>query len=148
MNITKEKTAAEKAKDMKKNLFIAMSLSVVLGLGWGLGLAATSSSVVELTTTFQVIFSIFVGMQGVLIFFLHGVRNKDARDLWKRSLVTHSKHLFSSLKGTSVTSSVHGTDSNAYSTLPRSTLPRGTKKIDLFVSQGKSNAEDTKVESE
>ena len=145
-SVMKEKTTAEKSKEMKKNLFIAMSLSVVLGLGWGLGLAATSSSVVGLTVTFQVIFSIFVGMQGVLIFVLHGVRNKDARDIWKKTLVTRSKYLFSSLKGTSVAYSLRGTDSDGFSTLPRSTLPRRTKKVDLSVAPETSTAEETKVD--
>ena len=145
-SVMKKKTTAERAKEMKKNLFIAMSLSVVLGLGWGLGLAATSSSVVGLTVTFQVIFSIFVGMQGVLIFVLHGVRNKDARDLWKKTLVTRSKYLFSSLKGTSVAYSLRGTDSDAFSTLPRSTLPGGTKKANLSVAPETSTVEETKVD--
>ena len=145
-SVMKEKTTAEKSKEMKKNLFIAMSLSVVLGLGWGLGLAATSSSVVGLTVTFQVIFSIFVGMQGVLIFVLHGVRNKDARDLWKKTLVTRSKYLFASLKGTSAAYSLRGTDSDAFSTLPRSTLPRGTKKANLSIAPETSTAEETKVD--
>ena len=145
-SVLKEKTTAEKSKEMRKNLFIAMSLSVVLGLGWGLGLAATSSSVVGLTVTFQVIFSIFVGMQGVLIFVLHGARNKDARDLWKKTLVARSKHLFSSLKSTSVAYSLRGTDSDAFSTLPRSTLSRGTKKVDLSLDSERSTAEETKVD--
>ena len=145
-SVMKEKMTAEKSMEMKKNLYIAMSLSVVLGLGWGLGLAATSSSVVGLTVTFQVIFSIFVGMQGVLIFVLHGVRNKDARDIWKKTLVTRSKHLFSSLKGTSVAYSLRGTDSDGFSTLPRSTLPRRTKKIDSSVAPETSTVEETKVD--
>ena len=145
MNVMKEKTTAERAKEMKKNFIIAMSLSVVLGLGWGLGLAATSSSVVGLTVTFQVIFSIFVGMQGVLIFVLHGVRNKDARELWTRTLVTRSKHLVSSLKGSSVEYSHrgYGTDSDAFSTLPHSPL---SKNINLYVAYEKGTSEETKVD--
>ena len=67
----------------KRLAIIALGLSVVFGLGWGLGLAATSSDVEEVTFTFQVIFSIFVGSQGILIFILHGLRSPDARLVWK-----------------------------------------------------------------
>ena len=145
MNEMMDNDASGRAKEMRKNLFIAISLSVMLGLGWGLGLAATSSSVVGLTVTFQVIFSIFVGMQGVLIFVLHGLRNKDARDLWTRALVTPSKHLFSSLKGSSAEYSLrgYGTDSDAFSTLSHPPL---SKNIYLSVAPEKSIAEETKVD--
>ena len=67
----------------KENLIIALSLAVVFGLGWGFGLLTTSSSIEGLTITFQVIFSIFVGAQGALLFLLHGVRNPDVRAVWK-----------------------------------------------------------------
>ena len=149
MNTMKDKTASEKAKEMKKNFIIAMSLSVVLGLGWGLGLAATSSSVVGLTVTFQVIFSIFVGMQGVLIFVLHGVRNKDARDLWRNNLVTRSKRFISNLRSSSGIYSVRGTDSTAFNSLPRSTVSgHRSAKVDLSESvvQSSSNSEASKVD--
>ena len=59
-----------------------MCLSVVLGLGWGLGLLSTSSDLVELSFTFQVIFSIFVGSQGVLVFILYGLRSTEFRQTW------------------------------------------------------------------
>ena len=67
---------------MKTNFTIAATLAVVFGLGWALGLAATSLPVKELTLTFQVLFSIFVGAQGILLFLLHGVRNQDIRKVW------------------------------------------------------------------
>ena len=73
-------------KAYKNNLFIAMSLAVVLGLGWGFGLLATSST--SITRTFQIFFSIFVGAQGILLFLLHGLRNSDARKLWKNCLTS------------------------------------------------------------
>lgn len=73
-------------KYIKENIIIALSLAVVFGLGWGFGLLATSYPVEALTITLQVIFSIFVGAQGVLLFVLHGVRNSDAQRLWKNWL--------------------------------------------------------------
>ena len=79
-----ENSSVENTRSLKKMFVIAMSLTVVLGLGWGFGLAATSSNLVELTFTFQLIFSIFIGSQGVVIFLLHGVRNADFRKVWMK----------------------------------------------------------------
>ncbi len=86
MNVLKEKekTSTENVREFKVKFIIALSLAVVLGLGWVFGLVATSSNVVELTFTLQIIFGVFVGSQGVLIFILHGVRNKDFREFWAR----------------------------------------------------------------
>ena len=80
---------------MKTNFTIAATLAVVFGLGWALGLAATSLPVKELTLTFQIIFSFFVGFQGILIFALHGVRNQDIRKLWTQwfTVIGHKSHL-------------------------------------------------------
>ncbi len=78
-------TTGEKgnAEQVRRFALIAIGLSVVFGLGWGLGLAASSSDIEELTFVFQVLFSVFVGSQGVIIFVLHGLRSKDARLVWK-----------------------------------------------------------------
>ena len=66
-----------------KQLFImAMILSVNFGLGWALGLVATADLPREFYLTFVYIFSLFVGMQGVLIFLLHCARSAVARNFW------------------------------------------------------------------
>ena len=67
-----------------KNATIAFSLAILFGLGWGLGLAASGTPSVEATFTLQLLFTIFVGCQGILIFVLHGVRKAEARDEWKK----------------------------------------------------------------
>ena len=72
-----------KLQDTKKKAFIAIGLATVLGLGWGFGLLATSSDLREVTLAFQIIFSIFVGCQGLLLFILHGLRPVEARKVWK-----------------------------------------------------------------
>ena len=108
------------AQELRKNFVVALSLGVVLGLGWGFGLVATSSDLVALTFTFQVIFSIFVGSQGVLIFVFHGLRNAEFREFWKKCpQKTHSK-LSSSVERTN-TAKVNAIeqDSIALSTLPK-----------------------------
>lgn len=71
------------AQVVKRNLMVAVGLSLVFGLGWGLGLAATTSDAREVTFTFQVVFSLFVGGQGVLVFIFHGIRSPDFRRTWR-----------------------------------------------------------------
>ena len=82
------KDIRSKIKAYKAKFTVAAILAVMFGLGWTLGLAATSVPVKEFSLTFQILFSIFVGAQGVLIFFLHGVRNQDIRKLWKKWFTT------------------------------------------------------------
>ena len=77
-------------KHFKESLVIALSLAVVFGLGWGFGLLASSYPIEAVTITFQVIFSVFVGAQGILLFLLHGIRNSDARHVWKNWLTSVS----------------------------------------------------------
>ena len=67
-------------------MVIAVGLATLLGLGWGFGLAASGTTVNELTFTFQLLFSLFIGLQGVVLFVLHGVRKQEARDQWKEWL--------------------------------------------------------------
>ena len=76
-------TNPDKLQEAKKKAFIAIGLATVLGLGWGFGLLATSSDLRGLTLAFQIIFSIFVGCQGLLLFVLHGLRSAEARKEWK-----------------------------------------------------------------
>ena len=138
LSAIKDKTKAEKTREIKNNFIIAMSLAIVLGLGWTLGLLATSFPSVEVTTAFQVLFSIFVGMQGVLIFCLHAVRNSDARNVWKQCFAltgrkSRLKFLVPSNTASTGTSAHQyvATNSIGLSTLPCSTLPRDKMKVDL-----------------
>lgn len=73
--------------EYSKILFMAMILSVNFGLGWAFGLLATAEFPEEVYLTFVYLFSIFVGVQGILIFLLHCVRANAARQLWKRWLL-------------------------------------------------------------
>ena len=82
---------------VKKNLLIAVGLSLLFGLGWGFGLTATSSGTKEATFAFQLLFSIFVGLQGVLILFFHGIRSPEFRQVWASSFCLKKKQkIFSS----------------------------------------------------
>ena len=88
-----QRSKADKQQKLKifQNFVVAITLAVVLGLGWGIGLLATSHNVQALTITFQIVFSIFVGLQGVLIFLLHGICNADARKLWGDAFLCQRK---------------------------------------------------------
>ena len=70
------------AKVIRRNVFTAVIFSLLFGLGWGVGLAATSSDVKEVTFFFQVVFSMFVGAQGILFLIFHGFRSNDFRRVW------------------------------------------------------------------
>ena len=110
-----------KIKAYKAKFTIAAILAVMFGLGWTLGLAATSVPAKEFSLTFQILFSIFVGAQGVLIFLLHGVRNQDIRKLWKKWFKTvGSKSHLSTIISSFLTSEVGraGGDSSDLSILP------------------------------
>ena len=110
---------------MQTNFTIAATLAVVFGLGWALGLAATSLPVKELTLTFQILFSIFVGVQGILLFLLHGVRNKDIRNIWIQcfAAIGRKSHLASMISSTKTSSAGMETSRAAQNTDGVSTLP-------------------------
>jgi hypothetical protein len=118
----KEKTDfKDKLKSAKKQVAIAVGLATLFGLGWGLGLAASGTTVNELTFTFQLLFSLFVGLQGVILFVLHGVRKQEARGQWKEWLTkvtSKSMQLYSIAKSAST-----ATDSR----IEMSTLQSGEK---------------------
>ena len=84
--LTRKKTAVrvntDKRQNFRQKFFVSVGLSLLLGLGWGFGLTATSSDLKELTFALQIIFSLFVGSQGVLIFVFHGLRSPQFRLVW------------------------------------------------------------------
>ena len=113
-----------KLRAIRQKVVIALTLSLVFGLGWGLGLLATSTRVIgitigfqAITIGFQVIFTLFVGAQGLLMLIFHGFRSEEAREVWKQWLnfvTCRHKKAYSSGASTS-------------DTMKRSTFP-GTRK--------------------
>lgn len=122
VNFKEKADFKDKLKSAKKQVAIAIGLTTLFGLGWGFGLAASGITVNELTFTFQLLFSLFVGLQGVILFVLHGVRKPEARGQWKEWLTkvsSKSMQLYSNAKSAST-----ATDSQ----IKMSTLQRGEKK--------------------
>ena len=119
---------------VRKNATIAFGLAVLFGLGWGFGLAASSSPSEEATFVLQLLFTIFVGCQGLLIFVLHGIRKAEARNEWKRwffTVISKTPDLYSSRKKLDSTP----TASNLNVTSPSSTKyisKTGTQPTDAF----------------
>ncbi len=69
---------------LKQHFIIALTLSLLFGLGWGVGLAATSSiPVAELSYTLQTVFVLLTSFQGLWIFMMNCVRPEEARRVWQ-----------------------------------------------------------------
>ena len=72
-------------KLVKQNLLAAVMLSVLFGLGWGIGLAATTGiSNVGVRDFFSALFIICTAFQGVMVFCLQTVRSKEVRNTWSK----------------------------------------------------------------
>ncbi len=106
---------------VRRRLLIVVVLSLLFGLGWAFGLIGSSSLPEEVFIPAQYIFSIFVGLQGVFIFFFHGIRSPDAREEWKRwwYTVTGRAEQYRVLYTTSITGLLPRTK-NAYAQRPAS----------------------------
>ena len=68
---------------VKQQFLVAVTLSILFGLGWGLGLLATekvyASAIKDL---FASLFVILTTPQGLLIFIVHCLRSRDIRRVW------------------------------------------------------------------
>ena len=84
----RQKDSAEDRKSrvkIKQQLIAAATLSVIFGLGWGIGLLATEGiRVVALRDFFSAIFIICTAFQGVMVFCLQTLRSKQVRRTWAR----------------------------------------------------------------
>ena len=121
---------------LKQNFIIAVGLSLLFGLGWGFGLTATSSNTKEVTFAFQVIFSLFVGSQGILIFFCHGLRSPDFRQVWQSifCLLQKKKYSVSSTEQRKANLSYNTAMLNKTGSLPLHSSPMFHSNTDNFSS--------------
>ena len=69
--------------NLRKQAMMLVTLSLLFGLGWGLGLAATRSlPIISLRTIFEIAFIVLTGFQGLFIFLLYGARLEKVRCVW------------------------------------------------------------------
>ena len=84
---------------LKQRLIIVVTLSLLLGLGWGLGIPATEGiDNLVVRTTFQIVFIFLTAFQGLFIFIMHCVRVPDARKVWRywfSKMTFHSEAAYS-----------------------------------------------------
>ena len=69
-----------------QQLIITVTLSILLGLGWGIGLLATQDIHTNKTIRdlFAALFVITTAFHGLFIFIMHCLRSKEVRNTWKR----------------------------------------------------------------
>ena len=71
---------------VRQQVIITVTLSILLGLGWGIGLLATQDIHTNKTVRdlFAALFVIITGFHGLFIFIMHCLRSKEVRNTWKR----------------------------------------------------------------
>ena len=88
-----KRTSAAKATDanssssfLRQQLVIVFTLSVLFGLGWGIGLLATQDAHnnKHVRDLFSALFVLITAFHGLFIFIMNGVRSKDVRTVWKQ----------------------------------------------------------------
>ena len=88
-------------KKWKQHLMIAITLSIMFGLGWGIGLPATQALyTTAVRDTFSILFILLTAFQGLFIFIMRCARTTEIIKQWKRWLACvtrkHSKDVCSS----------------------------------------------------
>ena len=80
------KKKQENISFVRQQLIIVTTLSVLFGLGWGIGLFATqdihNNKIVR--DLFAALFVIVTAFHGLFIFIMHCLRSKDVRSVWKQ----------------------------------------------------------------
>ena len=120
---------------VKQQLVIAITLSLLFGLGWGVGIPATNKiENVPLRAILQAFFIFLTGFQGVFVFIMHCVRSEEARSEWKKwfkqltcQKASHSTKYFK-YSGTGTGTGPRG---NVYGTLSTSASGRSSSSSTL-----------------
>ena len=101
--IKKERNS--KSSFFRQQLIIAVTLSILFGLGWGLGLFVTEDIYTNKTVRDLVasLFVIFTGFHGLFIFITQCLRSKGAHNVWKKDVSDVTGRDFSDLSSTSET---------------------------------------------
>ena len=98
-NVIIKKERKLKSSSFRQQLIIAVTLSILFGLGWGLGLFVTEDIYTNKTVRDLVasLFVIFTGFHGLFIFMTHCLRSKDACNVLKKFVSDVTGRDFSNL---------------------------------------------------
>ena len=91
-SIVKTKDSSQQGISGQQQFMIAVALSVLFGLGWGIGLFV-SGDIHEIPVTkniLSVLFVLLTSFHGLFVFIMHGIRSKDIRKKWKAVFNTMS----------------------------------------------------------
>ena len=99
--VKKETSKNDKLRKLKENFMIALGLSVLFGMGWAVGLLASSDLPEGVRYPAEWIFTLTTAFLGVYLFVLYVIRSPEARRLWKRWFLCQRKRK----RGVSFTSS-------------------------------------------
>ena len=80
------KQKQENLSFIRQQLIIIVALSILFGLGWGVGLFATQDihSSKTIRDIFAAVFVVITAFHGLFIFIMHCVRSQDVRNIWKK----------------------------------------------------------------
>ncbi|XP_019850052.1 PREDICTED: hemicentin-1-like isoform X1 [Amphimedon queenslandica] len=137
-----KKAKKDKSKSFfKQQLIIAITLSILFGLGWGLGLLVTQEIYSNKTVRdlFAALFVLLTAFHGFFIFIMHCLRSKDVRKVWKKAFFGVTGRDFTEFSS-STFNRVRGKSSGGASTATRSPHRKvSTEKSPSFsFSDGKS----------
>ena len=90
-NARKETSNNEKLRKLKENFMIALGLSLLFGMGWAIGLLASSDLPPAVRYPAEWVFTLATAFLGVYLFVLYILRSPDARNLWKMWLCCQFK---------------------------------------------------------
>ena len=90
-NVKKETSSSGNLRKLKENFMIALGLSLLFGMGWAVGLLASSDLPDAVRYPAEWVFTLTTAFLGVYLFVLYVLRSQDARKLWKRWLCCQSK---------------------------------------------------------
>ena len=83
-NVRKETNNSGNIRKLKENFMIALGLSLLFGMGWAVGLLASSGLPPAVRHPAEWIFTLASAFLGVYLFILYILRSAEARKFWKR----------------------------------------------------------------
>ena len=83
-NVKKETSNNRNLHKLKENFMIALGLSLLFGMGWAVGLLASSDLPRAVRYPAEWIFTLATAFLGVYLFVLYVLRAQEARKFWKK----------------------------------------------------------------